>query len=199
MLSHGGYDYGGAPRCSRCSRPWCSGPVLAPWRAEMRSANVFGCGPLTHRVARSLALRETSWQRDLAGGPRLHYYVPIEQYPRTFGNGLLIRLRSQPKNGGENVRVEWAVRAALGADRTSIVGLILGRGLTPVLIGALAGVVTAAVMSRWIQPLLYRTSALDPWLFLLAVGSMVIVAGAASLWPALMAARVDPGTALRSD
>jgi len=94
---------------------------------------------------------------------------------------------------------EWAVRAALGADRASIVGLILSRGLTPVLIGVVPGVVIAAAMSRWIQPLLYRMSALDPRLFSLAAVSMVTVAAVASLWPALMAARVDPSTALRSD
>ena len=209
-----------------------------------------------------VGIAEDIVQRDLAGGPRLHYYVPIEQYPRTFGNGLLIRLRSQPKNGGENIRAalqsvlpagfylvaqpladvvvdqqaswrmgaatlvvfgalalvvagvglfgsvrydiaqrsrEWAVRTALGANRPAIVRLILSRGLTPVLIGALPGVVIATVMSRWIQPLLYRTSALDPWLFSLALMLMISVAAAASLWPALMAACVDPGTALRGD
>lgn len=209
-----------------------------------------------------VGIAEDIVQRDLAGGPRLHYYVPIEQYPRTFGNGLLIKLRSQPKNGGENVRValqgilpagfylvaqpladvvvdqqaswrigaatlvvfgalalvvagvglfgsvrydiaqrarEWAVRTALGANRSAIVRLVLRRGLTPVLIGAVPGVLIAAVLSRWIQPLLYRTSALDLRLFSIAVTLMVGVAVAASFWPALTAARVDPGATLRSD
>ncbi|MGH8189557.1 MAG: FtsX-like permease family protein, partial [Steroidobacteraceae bacterium] len=201
-------------------------------------------------------------QRELADGPRLHYYVPIDQYPRTFGNGLLIRLRDEPLRVGENVRAalqralpagyylvaqplsdvvvdqqaswrmgaailvafaalalvvasvglfgsvrydiaqrsrESAVRVALGADRPAIVGLIIRRSLTPILAGVLPGLLIAAALGRWIQPLLYRTSALDPLLFCLAATVMVVVALAASAWPALVAARADPNEILRTE
>ena len=63
---------------------------------------------------------------------------------------------------------EWAVRVALGADRPAIVGLIIRRSLIPILAGMLPGLLIAAALGRWIQPLLYRTSALDPLLFCLA-------------------------------
>src|SRR5690606_34010265 len=78
---------------------------------------------------------------------------------------------------------EWAVRTALGANRSAIVRLVLRRGLTPVLMGAVPGILIAAALSRWIQPLLYRTSALDLRLFSIAVMLMVGVAVAASVWP----------------
>jgi len=45
-------------------------------------------------------------QRTLADGPRLHYYVPIDQYPRTFGNGMLLKLRGEPARLAEGVRLE---------------------------------------------------------------------------------------------
>ena len=60
---------------------------------------------------------------------------------------------------------EWAVRVALGADPAAIVACIVGRSLTVVLIGVVPGLVIAAAIGRWIQPLLYRTSALDPLSF----------------------------------
>jgi putative ABC transport system permease protein len=209
-----------------------------------------------------VGIAEDIVQRELAEGPRLHYYVPIDQYPRTYGNGLLIKLRDAPTRAGEDVRLalqqvlpaayylvaqplsdvvvdqqaswrmgasvlvaygalalvvagvglfgsvsydiaqrsrEWAVRVALGADTRAIVALIMGRSLTVVLIGVVPGLLMAAAFGRWIQPLLYRTSALDPASFAMAAVLMFLVAIAASTWPALRAARTHPGSALRSE
>ena len=209
-----------------------------------------------------VGIAEDIVQRDLADGPRLHYYVPIEQYPRTFGNGMLVKLRDHPRNGGENVRAalqrglpggyyltaqaladvvvdqraswwmgaailvgfgalalivasvglfgslsydiaqrsrEWAVRVALGAPRPTIVRLIVGRSFIVVLAGVIPGLLIAAGVGRWIQPLLYRTSARDPVSFLAAVVLVSTVAGVASLWPALVAARADPNQVLRRE
>ena len=94
---------------------------------------------------------------------------------------------------------EWAVRVALGADPRAIVALIMGRSLTVVLIGIVPGLLMAAAFGRWIQPLLYRTSALDPLSFAMAAVLMFLVAIAASAWPALRAAHTHPSTALRSE
>jgi putative ABC transport system permease protein len=209
-----------------------------------------------------VGIAEDIVQRELADGPRLHYYVPIDQYPRTFGNGLLIRLRNEAGHVGENVRAalqrglpagyylvaqslsdvvvdqqaswrmgaailvafaalalavagvglfgsvryditqrsrEWAVRIALGADRPAIVGLIIRRSVIPIFAGVLPGLLIAALLGRWVQPLLYRTSARDPLLFALAATLMIVVAIAASTWPALVAARSDPNRTLRSE
>ena len=35
---------------------------------------------------------------------RFHYYVSIDQYTRTWGNGMVLRLREDPALEGENVR-----------------------------------------------------------------------------------------------
>lgn len=201
-------------------------------------------------------------QQELAGGARLHYYVPIDQYPRTFGNGLLIRLRAGRPAAAEPLRAalqrglpagyylvarplaevvvdqqaswrmgaavllafgilalavagvglfgsvsydiaqrsrEWAVRLAIGAQRREIVRLVVGRSLVVVLAGVLAGLAAAVTAGRWLQPLLYRTSAIDPLSFGVAAMLMVAVAAGAGLWPALRAARTDPNLALRSE
>ena len=52
-----------------------------------------------------VGIAEDIVQRELAEGPRLHYYVPIDQYPRTFGNGLLIKLRDASTRAGEDIRM----------------------------------------------------------------------------------------------
>jgi ABC-type antimicrobial peptide transport system permease subunit len=94
---------------------------------------------------------------------------------------------------------EWAIRVALGADRPAIVALIMGRSLTVVLIGVVPGLLIAGAFGRWIQPLLYRTPALDRLSFAVAASLMLLVAIAASTWPAVRAARTHPGTALRGE
>jgi ABC-type antimicrobial peptide transport system permease subunit len=51
-----------------------------------------------------VGIAEDIVQRDLAGGSRYHYYVSIDQYTRTWGNGLLVRLRGAPGPATERVR-----------------------------------------------------------------------------------------------
>jgi hypothetical protein len=51
-----------------------------------------------------VGIAEDMVQRDLAGAQRFHYYVSIEQYTRTWGNGLLLRVRGDPARKAENVR-----------------------------------------------------------------------------------------------
>lgn len=52
-----------------------------------------------------IGVAEDMVQQDLASGSRLHFYMPIAQYPRTWGNGMLIKLRGAPEQQGERVRV----------------------------------------------------------------------------------------------
>ena len=53
-----------------------------------------------------VGIAEDMVQRDITGGPRFHYYLPIEQFTRTYGNGMLLRLRGDPAVEGERVRRE---------------------------------------------------------------------------------------------
>jgi hypothetical protein len=54
---------------------------------------------------RVVGVAEDIVQREMADGPRLHYYVPIDQYPRTWGNGLLLKLRDDPARLADETRL----------------------------------------------------------------------------------------------
>jgi hypothetical protein len=51
-----------------------------------------------------VGVAEDMVQRDITGAPRYHYYMPIEQFTRTYGNGMVLRLRGDPTVEGERVR-----------------------------------------------------------------------------------------------
>jgi ABC-type antimicrobial peptide transport system permease subunit len=94
-------------------------------------------------------------------------------------------------------RREVGIRMSLGADHASILRLLLGSGLRPVIGGAAAGLVVALVLARLLQGLLYGVSALDAATFGVAVIALLSIAGLAVALPAFRATRVDPSNALR--
>ena len=51
-----------------------------------------------------VGIAEDMVQREITGTQRYHYYMSIDQYTRTFGNGMLIRLRGDPAVQGESIR-----------------------------------------------------------------------------------------------
>jgi len=51
-----------------------------------------------------VGIAEDMVQRDIAGTQRSHYYVPIEQYTRTWGFGLVLRVRGDPGVLAEPIR-----------------------------------------------------------------------------------------------
>ena len=93
---------------------------------------------------------------------------------------------------------EIGVRVALGAGRAQVVAMVVKNGLKLVLLGAVIGTAGALALSRLISGLLYEVSATDPMTFVLVIATLVLVAVAACLVPALRATRVDPIVALRS-
>lgn len=92
---------------------------------------------------------------------------------------------------------EIGVRSALGARRTSVLGLFLRRGLIVILIGSIIGVASAALVSRLLASMLYGVKALDALTFVAVPILLTIVGLLACLLPALRAMRVDPAVALR--
>jgi predicted permease len=94
---------------------------------------------------------------------------------------------------------EFGIRAALGATRDRIVSLVLRRGLSIALIGVVLGAAIARIGARWIEPLLFETSAADPGVFALVGATLLVVALAACVIPARRAASSDPATALRCE
>ena len=94
---------------------------------------------------------------------------------------------------------EIGVRLALGATRSSVLGLIVREGMALVAGGAIAGIVLAAMGTRSVTHLLYRAGGED-WLFYVAAALLVSMVGLiASFLPARRAASVEPLVALRHD
>jgi putative ABC transport system permease protein len=94
---------------------------------------------------------------------------------------------------------EIGVRAALGASRRSIVGLVLHHGLRLTVVGVVLGLAGAAAASQAIATMLFGVSRLDPLTYVSTVGLLVTVSAIACALPAWRAARIDPGTTLRAE
>ena len=94
---------------------------------------------------------------------------------------------------------EIGVRMALGATRPDIVKLFMRDGLGVSVAGVLIGIALALIAGSRIEALLYQTSTRDPVVLGAVIVVLLLVAGLASVAPALRAARVDPSVALRNE
>ena len=232
------------------------------WPGQDALGKCFRMREVTAPCMTVVGIAEDMVQRDLVETQRLHYYVSIDQYTRTWGNGLVLRVRGDPAAKAESIRKslqrvvpgrsyvtvqlladivagaqrswrlgatmfvafgglallvaavglygvigynvtqrmhELGVRVALGAQRADVIGMVVTQGARFALAGAAAGAALALVLGRWLQPLLFRQSATDPWIYGGVSAAMVVVALIASLIPAIRAARADPIIALRAE
>ena len=94
---------------------------------------------------------------------------------------------------------EIGIRMALGADRDSVRGLVLGQGARLVAAGLALGLAGAIGLSRLLASLLYGVHPNDPMTLVLVAVGLGAVALVASWLPARRAARVDPLVALRAE
>ena len=94
---------------------------------------------------------------------------------------------------------EIGVRAALGASRGKILGLVMRQGMTLTAVGIVLGVVGAAAASEAIAALLFGVSRLDPVTYVVVVALLVVVAMVACGVPAWRAARLDLVSTLRAE
>jgi len=94
---------------------------------------------------------------------------------------------------------ELGVRIALGAQGLDVLRLVVGSGLRVAVAGIVIGGSIALLAGRFIAPLLYRVSPVDPLIYVIAAVTLLAVAVLASLIPARRATRVDPNVALRAD
>ena len=92
---------------------------------------------------------------------------------------------------------ELGIRQALGADRRSILSLVLRQGLVIAVIGIVLGVAAAFALGRSLDTLLFGVTAHDAGVFSGVPLLLIAVALAACYIPARRATRVDPIVALR--
>jgi putative ABC transport system permease protein len=94
---------------------------------------------------------------------------------------------------------EIGVRLALGAQPSSVAGMIVRQGGLVALGGVVIGFVIALVGGRLIESLLYGVSARDPGVFAATTLTVLTVALLACSLPARRAARLSPLEALRRE
>ncbi len=96
-------------------------------------------------------------------------------------------------------RREVSIRLALGAEPRALKWLFVRKGLILNCTGAVIGLALAGGLSRWISPLVFGITPLDPLTY--SASGMLIAAAAiaASYVPARQAASADPMETLRSE
>jgi putative ABC transport system permease protein len=92
---------------------------------------------------------------------------------------------------------EIGVRIALGANRSAVLMMVLGKGLRITSLGIALGLLGSFLLSRFLQSLLFGIGHNDPVSFLAGPALLIVAAILACLIPARRAVKVDPMTALR--
>jgi predicted permease len=92
---------------------------------------------------------------------------------------------------------EIGVRIALGAQRGTILKLILSQGGALAGVGIFVGLIMAGITAPMISTLFYGIHAIDPIIFVAVPLILLLVSFAASYFPARRASKISPMTALR--
>lgn len=94
-------------------------------------------------------------------------------------------------------RNEIGIRMALGADRSGVIQLVVGRVVWLVAIGIATGAVLSYWAGQYVTKLLFNVHARDPLMFTIAAAVLMCSALLAGWLPARRAAALDPASVLR--
>jgi putative ABC transport system permease protein len=92
---------------------------------------------------------------------------------------------------------EIGIRMALGANRFSVLKMILMQALSLAGLGILIGLVCAAIFTRLLRSVLFAVKPTDPAIFALILALLLAVVLVAGYIPAWRATKVEPVSALR--
>jgi predicted permease len=96
-------------------------------------------------------------------------------------------------------RQEIGIRLALGANRKSVVRLVLEQAARPVTVGVAMGLVVSLAGARIMESLLFEVSPRDPLVLLGVVAVLILTTVVSAVFPARRAGSIDPVRALASD
>jgi putative ABC transport system permease protein len=91
---------------------------------------------------------------------------------------------------------EIGLRMALGADRRSVLGMVMREALLVVIAGAALGIPLAYLAGRSLQTMLYGIPAMDPVAYAAGAALLVAVSALAAFLPARRASWIEPMAAL---
>jgi predicted lysophospholipase L1 biosynthesis ABC-type transport system permease subunit len=94
---------------------------------------------------------------------------------------------------------EIGIRMALGATPGSVRRMVLGHSSRLTLVGIVLGVAGGFAVSRLMQQALFDVNPANPFFYVIVSGTLLLVAGCASWFPARRATRIDPVIALRME
>jgi putative ABC transport system permease protein len=94
---------------------------------------------------------------------------------------------------------EIGIRMALGARRAAVLSLVMRQSSILTLLGLVLGVGAAAMLTKYIQNLLFELTPLDATTFLAMPTLFALIAAMAAYVPARRATKLDPQTVLRCD
>jgi putative ABC transport system permease protein len=92
---------------------------------------------------------------------------------------------------------EIGIRMALGAQKSDVLGMVVGQGLRLALLGVAIGIAGALALTRFLTSFLYGVKPTDPVTFIAVALLLISVVLVACYIPARRAAKVDPMLALR--
>ena len=96
-------------------------------------------------------------------------------------------------------RHEIGIRMALGADRGSVLAMIMGQGARVTGLGLVVGLAGSLLLTRLVSSLLFDVKPIDPLTFVTVAVFIAVVAALACLIPARRATQVDPMVVLRDE
>jgi putative ABC transport system permease protein len=94
---------------------------------------------------------------------------------------------------------EIGLRVALGANPANILGIALGQGMRPAVVGMLLGALGAWWLSRYLETLLFGIKPFDWATYVMVAALLLATALIACLLPGRRAMQIDPAIALRAD
>jgi predicted permease len=94
---------------------------------------------------------------------------------------------------------EIGVRMALGESPGGVMRMVLSQACRLTVVGIAFGIVGALVVSQLMQQALFEVDPVDPLVYVAVSITLLLVAEAASFFPARRATRIDPVIALRTE